>query len=178
VKNEMSSGIIRHVDDLGRVVIPKELRKQLEIESEDAVEIGVYGRTIQVRKYQPLQTLESLCKTYLDAFFKSCRTICIVSSTEKVIATRGMNFSTDILLSEEVRWYITNATEYQYTESDQMRLFENSKYLVDSLYPVGTKNNPRGAVILIHFREATPVERGCARYMADILSELTKQKEV
>ena len=178
MKNERNIGIVRHVDELGRIVVPKEVRRQLEIDADDAVEISVSGRTIHIRKYQPLQSLEVLCKKYLDAFWKSCKTVCLVCSTEKVIVTRGMEFSTDILLSEEVRWYIKRNTEYQFSETSQMSLFENSKYVVDSLYPVGTENNPMGAVILIHFRDVTTVERGCARYMADILTELTSERAV
>ena len=178
MKNERNSGLIRHVDELGRLVLPKEMRRQLNIAPEDAVEISICGRGIHVRKYQPMQSLDSLCKTYLDAFFRSCRTVCVVCSTEQVVATRGMDFSTDLLLSEEVRWYIAKGMEYQYEETHQLNLFDNSKYVVDSLYPVSADNNPVGAVLLIHFRHATPVERGCARFLADILSSLTSRKEV
>lgn len=178
MRNERNIGIVRHMDDLGRIVVPKEVRKQLGIEAEDAVEISVSGRTIHMRKYQPLQTLETLCRAYLDAFWKSCKAVCLVCSTEKVIATRGMELSTELLLSDEVRNYIKNQKEYQFAETFQISLFENSRYLVDSIYPVGMAGNPMGAVILIHFRDATPVERGCAKYLADILSELIKQNEV
>ncbi len=49
-----STGIVRKVDELGRVVIPKELRGLLMIENRDGLEIFTDGDTIILRKYDPL----------------------------------------------------------------------------------------------------------------------------
>ena len=48
-----STGIVRKVDDLGRVVLPKELRGVLNIAEKDPLEIYVDGNTILLRKYEP-----------------------------------------------------------------------------------------------------------------------------
>jgi len=48
-----STGIVRKVDELGRVVIPIELRRTLDIEVKDALEIYVDGEHIILKKYQP-----------------------------------------------------------------------------------------------------------------------------
>jgi len=48
-----STGIVRKVDELGRVVIPIELRRTLQIEHKDALEIYVDGEMIILKKYQP-----------------------------------------------------------------------------------------------------------------------------
>lgn len=48
-----ATGIVRKVDELGRVVIPKELRRTLEIGEHDPVEIFVNGQDIILRKYTP-----------------------------------------------------------------------------------------------------------------------------
>ncbi|WP_040328415.1 AbrB/MazE/SpoVT family DNA-binding domain-containing protein [Clostridium ihumii] len=48
-----STGIVRKVDDLGRIVIPKELRKTLNISERDSLEIFVDGEQIILRKYEP-----------------------------------------------------------------------------------------------------------------------------
>ena len=48
-----STGIIRHVDELGRIVIPKERRKKMDIASSDPVEIYVDGDKIILTKYNP-----------------------------------------------------------------------------------------------------------------------------
>ena len=48
-----STGIVRKVDELGRIVIPKELRTTLNIEEKDALEIFTEGEVIMLRKYNP-----------------------------------------------------------------------------------------------------------------------------
>ncbi|HHY38485.1 MAG TPA: AbrB/MazE/SpoVT family DNA-binding domain-containing protein [Clostridia bacterium] len=48
-----STGIVRKVDELGRVVIPIELRRTLDIEERDSLEIYVDGDKIILRKYEP-----------------------------------------------------------------------------------------------------------------------------
>ena len=48
-----STGIVRKVDELGRVVLPIELRRTLDIAEKDALEIFVDGSTIMLKKYEP-----------------------------------------------------------------------------------------------------------------------------
>jgi len=48
-----STGIVRKVDELGRVVLPIELRRTHDIEEKDALEIYVDGATIILKKYEP-----------------------------------------------------------------------------------------------------------------------------
>lgn len=49
----LSTGIVRKIDELGRVVLPKELRSTLEIARKDSLEIYVDGKTILLKKYEP-----------------------------------------------------------------------------------------------------------------------------
>ncbi len=48
-----STGIVRRIDDLGRIVLPRELRKILNIDPRDSLEIFMDGDTIILRKYEP-----------------------------------------------------------------------------------------------------------------------------
>lgn len=48
-----ATGIVRAVDDLGRIVIPKELRRTLDIAERDCLEIFVEGEQIILKKYEP-----------------------------------------------------------------------------------------------------------------------------
>ena len=48
-----STGIVRKIDDLGRIVLPRELRKVLEINERDSIEIFVDGNFIMLQKYEP-----------------------------------------------------------------------------------------------------------------------------
>lgn len=48
-----STGIVRKVDELGRIVLPIELRRTLEIAERDSLEIYVDGSTVILKKYEP-----------------------------------------------------------------------------------------------------------------------------
>lgn len=48
-----STGIVRRVDELGRIVLPIELRRTLEISEKDSLEIYVDGDTVILQKYEP-----------------------------------------------------------------------------------------------------------------------------
>ncbi len=50
--NMKSTGIVRHIDELGRIVVPKEMRTKMNIKNSDPVEIYVEGDRIILTKYQ------------------------------------------------------------------------------------------------------------------------------
>lgn len=53
VEQMKSTGIVRNIDELGRIVVPKEMRKKMDIANSDPVEIYVDGDKIILTKYQP-----------------------------------------------------------------------------------------------------------------------------
>ena len=65
-------GIIRHVDDLGRVVIPREVRKLLEIEEGTSMEILVRGREIILSKHMQRQCECGQAVENNDKYCKNC----------------------------------------------------------------------------------------------------------
>ncbi len=48
-----ATGIVRRLDSLGRIVLPKEIRDSLDIKEKDSIEIFVDGKNIVLRKYEP-----------------------------------------------------------------------------------------------------------------------------
>ena len=65
-----ATGIVRRIDDLGRIVIPKEIRKTRGIKNGDPVEIFVDGDCIVLRKYEP----ETWTSTELkNALIRACQ---------------------------------------------------------------------------------------------------------
>lgn len=53
----MKIGIIRRIDNLGRIVIPKEIRDTLRIKNGDSVEINIEGETVTLKKYSELNNI-------------------------------------------------------------------------------------------------------------------------
>lgn len=171
------SGIIRKFDALGRVVVPHEIRKLLHLHEGDAMEISVAGNGIRLNKYQPLRFREALCGPYLAAFCKNFQLACAICDTEHVLASKVTNIPKEPMLSQSARKHIQELEAYFYSPDSQMSLLEDGSHTVDTLFPVGTKEQPIGAVVLPHYRTVTDAERMCAKLLADILTETTLQGE-
>ena len=63
-----TTGIIRRIDDLGRIVIPKELRRSLRIKTGESLEIFVENEDIILKKYSPMESIEEAASKYVDSF--------------------------------------------------------------------------------------------------------------
>ena len=85
-----TTGIIRRIDDLGRLVIPKELRRSLRIKNGESLEIFVDGEDIVLKKYSPMESIEDAATKYVDSFNKVIKHSVIVTDKDKVIAASGV----------------------------------------------------------------------------------------
>jgi transcriptional pleiotropic regulator of transition state genes len=72
-----STGIVRKVDELGRIVLPIELRRTLDIAEKDALEIYVDNSTIVLKKYQPSCVFCDSAKDVVSFHGKNICTKCI-----------------------------------------------------------------------------------------------------
>ena len=84
-----TTGIIRRIDELGRIVIPKELRKNLKIKNGDSLEIFLEGDDIILKKFSPMESLESVSSKYADSFNQVIKHNIIITDKNKVIAASG-----------------------------------------------------------------------------------------
>ena len=85
-----ATGIVRRIDDLGRVVIPKEIRRTLRIREGDPLEIFVDrdGEVI-LKKYSPIGELGDFAQEYADSLFESTGYISIICDRDAVVAVAG-----------------------------------------------------------------------------------------
>lgn len=85
----MSTGIVRRIDELGRIVIPKEIRKSLRIKNGDSLEIIVDGENINLRKYSQIENVTDMAMVYAESFYQVLKYNIIVSDTDKIVAIAG-----------------------------------------------------------------------------------------
>ena len=79
-----STGIVRKVDELGRIVLPIELRRTLGSEEKDRIEIFVDGESIILRKYQPACIFCDNAKDIINYKGKNICPDCIRAMNEKL----------------------------------------------------------------------------------------------
>jgi AbrB family transcriptional regulator (stage V sporulation protein T) len=85
-----ATGIVRRIDDLGRVVIPKEIRRTLRIREGDPLEIFVDrdGEVI-LKKYSPIGELGDFAKEYAESLYESTNHITMITDRDNIIAVSG-----------------------------------------------------------------------------------------
>ncbi len=87
-----ATGIVRRIDDLGRVVIPKEIRRTMRIREGDPLEIYTdrEGEVI-FKKYSPIGELAAFAAEYADTLHRTCNLAVVITDRDAVIATAGVS---------------------------------------------------------------------------------------
>lgn len=80
----MSRGAIKKIDELGRIVIPKDIRKSLSIKTNDSLEIGIVGNSINIEKNVSIKNYDNSAMRYAELFSK-CNIKLIVTNRDKIL---------------------------------------------------------------------------------------------
>ena len=84
-----ATGIVRRIDELGRVVIPKEIRKTLRLSSGDPIEIYTERDELLLKKYSPIRSIDGFAEQFSAAMHEISGHISAVCDTDRVIACHG-----------------------------------------------------------------------------------------
>ena len=84
-----ATGIIRRIDELGRVVIPKEIRRTIRIREGDPLEIFVEGGAVIFKKYQTMGNLETQCNVLCDTFQRMCSACAVFDTDGELFASNS-----------------------------------------------------------------------------------------
>lgn len=84
-----STGMMRRIDELGRIVIPKEIRKNLRIKEGENLEIYVENETIFLKKYSALKNLSEMATIYAEVINSFVKENVVITDNDTVIAVSG-----------------------------------------------------------------------------------------
>ena len=85
-----ATGIVRRIDDLGRVVVPKEIRRTLRIREGDPLEIFTDREgEIILKKYSPIGELSAFAKQYAESLAQTTGHMVCVTDLDVIVATAG-----------------------------------------------------------------------------------------
>ena len=87
-----ATGIVRRIDDLGRVVIPKEIRRTMRIREGDPLEIFVSNEgEVIFKKYSPISELGSIAAQYCEVLFRTAGYPVLITDRDHVVAVSGIS---------------------------------------------------------------------------------------
>lgn len=152
-----ATGIVRRIDDLGRVVIPKEIRRTLRIREGDPLEIFTdrEGEVI-LKKYSPIGELSDFANQYAESLYKTSGHTTCIADRDTIIAVSGPTKKEfmDKSLSSEVEKIIEEKTTLLVKSPDEKTISITAddngdrKYTSQVVSPIISEGDPIGAVIM------------------------------
>ena len=133
-------GIVRRIDDLGRVVIPRELRKMLDIREGDPLNIQITDKEIIISKYQPTKLLEA-AKNVVEVLASSGIGVTAYDVYEKKIAGDGDDVANLTEVQESKLVYTIGEDEEQcvYIVADKMIIPMEERLIIEAVIEMANK---------------------------------------
>ena len=159
-----ATGIVRRIDDLGRVVIPKEIRRTMRIKEGDPLEIFTdrEGEVI-FKKYSPIGELSAFAAQYAETLHKICDLSVVVCDRDAVIACAGAprRELMDKGISSGLEQVIEKRSFYQYKQGgDTVSVTEEGNHTVSCAMPIISQGDLIGCVCSVISGQAADVQPG------------------
>ena len=143
-----ATGIIRRIDDLGRIVIPKEIRRTLRIHEGDPMELYVQDGGVLFKKYSLIGDMSDFSQNFADALFESTRHIALICDMDNIVAVAGT--SKKNFLNKPIWNLALKATEERQTQiCSSKNGQEDFDYQTQVATPVICEGDVIGAIGLI-----------------------------
>lgn len=143
-------GIVRRIDELGRIVIPKEVRKRLRMDSGDLVDISIEEESVILSKFHPLNHDQELISSFCTSIKETFQTDLIVTNLQKVIYSTLEYDLNDEALDSEFLKRVNSYLNIEISALNKMSLTKN--YILDRdciCYEIRVDNELRGYLLLL-----------------------------
>ena len=177
-----ATGIVRRVDDLGRIVIPKEIRRTLRIREGDPLEIYTEkdGGVI-FRKYSPMGDLQDFAAQICESIGANTGRIAAVCDRDSIIALHGApkRELMDKPNSQELDRLMEQRKNYRYSPGEsKLRATEGSdKYHLGVAAPILCQGDLMGCVMLLLTEDAGALPESDQKLAQTVAGFLGKQME-
>ena len=148
-----TTGVVRRIDDLGRIVIPKEIRKTLRIKDGEYLQFFLDRDNIILQKYSPMFGLPTFYKDYADSIFSEIGGNVIITDREKVLAMAGnlkkkyleksISSTLDDIIQKRVVDYSTDVSNISLVQD----IYEEASYVIA---PIISNGDAIGSVIILY----------------------------
>ncbi len=179
-----ATGIVRRIDDLGRVVVPKEIRRTLRIREGDPLEIFTDREgEIILKKYSPIGELGLFAKQYAESLSQTTGYTVCVTDRDQVIAAAGGGRKDYIgksiskkleTLIEERENVTANRNEKKYID---ILMGENTEYAGEVITPIICEGDAVGSVVIFSKDEKKKLGETEQKLAASAAGFLGKQME-
>lgn len=169
-----ATGVVRRIDDLGRIVLPKELRRTMRIKEGDSLEIYIDGMDqIMLKKYSPVQNMNEFVDEFVESVYASNKIDIIITDNERVIATAG-NFKQD-LVGKKISMKLEDKMNKRQTQiieaGENFEICDNIELGKAAVVrPINVFGDIMGCVVVLGDRGITALEKSIAEFSGTFMS--------
>lgn len=180
-----ATGIVRRIDDLGRVVIPKEIRRTLRIREGDPLEIFTDREgEIILKKYSPIGELSAFAQHYTESLAQTLGCLAAVCDMDQIVAAAGVGKKEleEQYISKELEKILMGRKHLLHSSADSKMIKitaeQEEEYAFAVIHPILCEGDVIGGVLLLtkddkkRFTLAEQKAAGCA---ADFLGRQMEQ---
>ena len=156
-----ATGIVRRIDDLGRIVIPKEIRRTLRIRESDPLEIFTDREgEIILKKYSPIGEMNTFAKQYTESLAQVTGQIAVIADRDQIIATSGgLKSLMGKQLSPELEEVISERKTVQAVKTEKafitLETGSEKEYFAEIIVPIICEGDAIGAIAILTKDEKT-----------------------
>ena len=157
-----ATGIVRRIDDLGRVVIPKEIRRTMRIREGEPLEIFTSeDGGVVFRKYSPIGDVGDFTGEYAEAIHKASGLSVVICDMDSVVAAAGV--SKKEYLSQAISGSLVSLLEKRKpfaatADGTPIHVTEKGQEVVTYLAPIVSEGSPVGGVMVLAKDTVSPDE--------------------
>ena len=180
-----ATGVVRRIDDLGRVVIPKEIRRTLRIREGDPLEIFTDKEgEIILKKYSPIGELSDFASGYAETLAKTTGYISCITDKDTVIAVSNgskkeyleKNISNELekIMEDKLPWTTSENNKAVPVLDGES---SDKKYTSQIIYPIISQGDTIGTVLLLSKEPNTKMGEAEEKVAKAAAGFLSKQME-
>lgn len=172
-----ATGIVRRIDELGRVVIPKEIRRTLRIKEGDPLEIFTDRDELMLKKYSPIATLDKFSEATAKTLNELSGLLVVLCDTDETLAACGEGKRTvGRHLSREMDKILKDRRSYLADKGEGGEIFplteeDECNYFAQLIVPIVSEGDCLGAVVLLSVKEGVKIENSAIK-LAQLTAEM------
>ncbi len=147
-----ATGIVRRIDDLGRIVIPKEIRRTLRIREGDALEIftDAQGGVI-FKKYSPVGELSTFASQYAEVLNRTAGLPTVICDRDHVVAAAGVSRKEYLerRVTQELDECVQSRRSFIGTDNEKIYPVEGIERPAEIICPILASSDVTGAVVVM-----------------------------
>ena len=174
------TGIVRRIDDLGRIVIPKEIRRSMHMNEGDPLEIYVGNDEIIFRKYSLIGELGKNVMLLCESLYKEIKLPTAICDLDEIVCIYGLpkQKTNEIIPSNDLIKTIKERKIFQASDDKEIKPFLGLDCNASIIIPIICNGDLIGGLIVIESdsKVLEPVDLRLSRLTADIISRQFEKK--